>query len=221
MIRFCGHSFTPLPSGALHWTSENTLLVADLHFEKMASFARHGQLLPRYDTGMTLSAIEKDLHLTGAQRVIALGDSFHRDESVAQMLAADHARLQAIMSGMHWTWISGNHDPNPHRIGGYCTTQLHHLGVDFAHEPTHGAKGLMCGHLHPAARLSLNGRTVRRPCFVTDGNIMLLPAYGASTGHLNILSPPFHGLLRRDALQVTMLGMNQTYAVNPKRLVYG
>ncbi|UXN70625.1 hypothetical protein N8A98_05390 [Devosia neptuniae] len=46
MLRFAGHNFEPLPSGALYWRAEATLLVADLHLEKMSSFARAGQLLP-------------------------------------------------------------------------------------------------------------------------------------------------------------------------------
>ena len=43
VLRFAGHNFEPLPSGALYWHARETLLVADLHFEKMASFARRGQ----------------------------------------------------------------------------------------------------------------------------------------------------------------------------------
>ena len=42
LLRFAGHNFEPLPSGALFWRAKETLLVADLHFEKMASFARKG-----------------------------------------------------------------------------------------------------------------------------------------------------------------------------------
>ena len=69
-MRFAGHNFEPLPSGALYWHSQQTLLVADLHFEKMASFARRGQMLPPYDTGMTLARLEADLRRTGAVRLI-------------------------------------------------------------------------------------------------------------------------------------------------------
>jgi hypothetical protein len=35
MLRFGGENFQPLPSGALYWPAERTLLVADLHLEKL------------------------------------------------------------------------------------------------------------------------------------------------------------------------------------------
>ena len=61
LLHFSGHSFEALPSGALYWAAERVLLVADLHLEKLSSFASRGSLLPPYDTGMTLKRIEADL----------------------------------------------------------------------------------------------------------------------------------------------------------------
>ena len=46
-------------------------------------------------------------------------------------------------------------------------------------------------------------------------------AYGAATGTLNILSPAFAGLFHLDQLEVTMLGRDRLYPVNPRRLVGG
>jgi hypothetical protein len=71
VLRFAGHNFEPLPSGALFWRVRQTLLVADLHFEKMASFARRGQMLPPYDTAMTLKRLEADLRRTGARELLS------------------------------------------------------------------------------------------------------------------------------------------------------
>ena len=75
--------------------------------------------------------------------------------------------------------------------------------------------------LHPAARIHIKGRSVRRACFVHDRRLMLLPAYGAATGTLNILSPAFAGLFHLGQLEVTMLGRDRLYPVNPRRLVGG
>ena len=41
---------TALPDGALWVAESKTLIVSDVHFEKGASFARRGQMLPPYDT---------------------------------------------------------------------------------------------------------------------------------------------------------------------------
>ena len=123
-MRFAGNMFEPLPSGALHWPAQSTLLVADLHLEKMSSFARRGQMLPPYDTGLTLARLEADLRRTGAQRLVALGDSFHRDEGSKTLSDADRARLDGMTEMAEWLWLSGNHDPAPHALGGQCLSHL-------------------------------------------------------------------------------------------------
>lgn len=221
LLRFAGHNFEPLPSGALYWHARQTLLVADLHFEKMASFARRGQMLPPYDTGMTLSRLEADLRRTGARKLISLGDTFHRADSSKLLGNAERLRLDAIVEAVDCTWLSGNHDPAPHAIGGLCCAELELDGLTLSHEPIKGKTGLVAGHLHPAARIAVDGRTARSACFVHDNRVLILPAYGSSTGALNILSPAFLGLLNWSAVEVTMLGRDRTYPVSAKRLVRG
>jgi DNA ligase-associated metallophosphoesterase len=220
-MRFAGHNFEALPSGALHWPAQRTLLVADLHLEKLSSYARRGSFLPPYDTSMTLKRLADDLDRTGAAEVIALGDSFHRDEGTSTLLDADRLRLVALLGRAHWTWISGNHDPSPHALGGTWVTDYVRGGLTFEHKPRRGAPGLIAGHLHPAARVAADGRSVRRPCFVHDGQTFILPAYGSSTGSINILSSAFLGVLDFGALEVSMIGRGRVYPVSPKRLIGG
>ena len=221
LLRFAGHNFEPLPSGALYWHAQRTLLVADLHLEKMSSFARRGQMLPPYETGLTLARLEADLRRTGAERLVSLGDSFHRDEGTTTLTDADRARLDSMTDMAEWLWLSGNHDPRPHALGGRCLPLVELAGLTLTHEPRRGTKGLVAGHLHPAARLYMDGRSTRRACFVHDNRLLILPAYGSSTGTLNILSPAFVGLFHWPALEVTMLGRDRTYPVSPRRLVRG
>lgn len=219
LLNFAGHAFEPLPSGGLYWHAERTLLVADLHLEKLSSFARRGSLLPPYDTGLTLKRLEADIVRTGAEKVIALGDSFHRDEGTSTLLDADRLRLMTLLGRTHWTWVSGNHDPSPHALGGTCVDIFEHRGLTLTHEPRRGTPGLIGGHLHPAAHLQINGRSVRRPCFVHDGSVLVLPAYGSSAGSINILGPAFPGLFDLPSLEVTMIGRGRVYAVSVRRLV--
>lgn len=221
LLHFAGHIFEPQLSGALFWRAESMLLVADLHLEKFSSYARTGQMLPPYDTGLTLKRLERDLAATGAERVVALGDSFHRDEGTSTLLEADRLRLMALLGRTHWTWLSGNHDPAPHALGGVCLPHLEHRGLTLTHEPRAGVRGMVAGHLHPAAAVYANGSSVRRPCFVQDGSLLLLPAYGAGTGSINILGPAFAGLFDLGALEVTMLGRSRLYPVSTRRLVAG
>ena len=220
-MHFAGQILQPLPSGALYWPAQRTLLVADLHLEKLSSFAPRGQLLPPYDTGLTLKRLEADLRHTGAQRLVALGDSFHRDAGVLSLNAADRARIDAMTGLVEWLWLAGNHDPQPHALGGRCLPQLDLAGLTLTHEPRRDALNLVAGHLHPAAHIYVAGRSTRRPCFVHDNRLLILPAYGASTGALNILSPAFAGLFRWAHIEVTMLGRDRLYPVSPKHLVRG
>ena len=127
----------------------------------------------------------------------------------------------ALMDRAHWTWLSGNHDPAPHALGGVCLAALERGGLTLTHEPRRGIAGLVAGHLHPAAHVHINGRSVRRPCFVHDGRMLILPAYGSGTGNLNIFGPAFAGLFEWASLEVTMIGRGRLYPVSTKRLVGG
>jgi metallophosphoesterase superfamily enzyme len=53
---------------------------------------------------------------------------------------------------------------------------------------------------------------VRRRCFVTDGERIILPAFGALTGGLNIRDPAFRPLLRPRPL-AAVLGAGRIHAV--------
>jgi DNA ligase-associated metallophosphoesterase len=220
LLHFAGHTFEPLPSGALYWPAERALLVADLHLEKLSSYAPRGRLLPPYDTALTLRRLEADVGATGASEVIALGDSFHRDEGASTLSDADRLRLVSLLGRAHWTWIAGNHDPAPHGFGA-AVPFLERAGLTLTHVPRRGPRGLVAGHLHPAATVHVNGRSARRPCFVHDGRTLVLPAYGSATGTLNIVDPAFSGLFDWSALEVVMIGRGRVYPVSPRRLVSG
>jgi len=153
--------------------------------------------------------------------LVALGDSFHRNEGTTTLSEVDRARIDTMTDMAEWVWLSGNHDPAPHALGGHCRPDLDLAGLTLTHEPRGGASGLLAGHLHPAAHIHIEGRSTRKPCFVHDNRLMILPAYGASTGSINILSPAFVGLFHWPALEVTMLGRDRVYPVSPKRLVRG
>lgn len=220
-IEFAGQQFVPLPSGALFWPATQTLIVADLHLEKMSSFAARGSLLPPYDTGMTLKRLAADIAETAPERVICLGDSFHRDEGVKTLGKGDVAHLQKLAEQTSFLWLSGNHDPSPHTLPGYCARHYTEAGIFFTHEPQKTDLPVMAGHLHPAARVRINGRSARRSCFVYDTKLAILPSYGSSTGSLNILKPAFLRLLERSQMRVIMLGGHTLYPINPAHLVQG
>jgi DNA ligase-associated metallophosphoesterase len=213
---------TPLVEGALWWAEARTLVVADLHFEKGSFFAARGQMLPPYDTAATLSRLTAIMARMMPARVIALGDSFHDNRGGERLGEADRAALAALTDATEWIWIAGNHDPEPPKdLGGWATTELSIGPLTFRHEPRAGAKpGEIAGHLHPSARIVGRGRSIRRRCFATDGRRLVMPAFGALAGGLNVLDPAFHPLFEGRAFHALMLG-ESVHAVAGKRLVGG
>jgi metallophosphoesterase superfamily enzyme len=81
------------------------------------------------------------------------------------------------------------------------------------HEPQAGLQpGEVAGHLHPCAKVTASRGTVRRRCFVTDGERLVVPAFGAYAGGLNIRDRAFSGLFARDPL-CGALGAGRVHAV--------
>lgn len=184
---------TALPDGAL-WVGEaKTLIVSDIHFEKGSSFALRGQMLPPYDTHAALLKLTDLMLRLQPDIIVSLGDSFHDSGGPARMNARDRELLRLLMSRCDWVWVEGNHDGRaPETLGGAFHEVLHIGSLVLRHHPTEAAVPReIAGHLHPCARVSGRGRSVRRRCFATDGSRLVMPAFGAFTGGLNVCDEAF------------------------------
>jgi uncharacterized protein len=209
------------PDGALCWPEQSLLAVADLHLEKGSSFAARGQLLPPYDTAATLARLARLVARYAPRAVVALGDSFHDGGGPARLSAQDRDNLRALQRGRDWIWITGNHDPDPaESIGGTFHATITLGALTFRHRPT-GAEGEVAGHLHPVARVSQRGRAVSRRCFAADPARLVMPAFGAFTGGLNIRDAAFADLFGTLKFTAHMLGEGRLYAFAAKRCLPG
>jgi DNA ligase-associated metallophosphoesterase len=218
-LRVAGVDLRADCAGALYWPEEGLLVVADLHLEKGSSFARRGMLLPPYDTTETLARLARLVALYAPRRVIALGDNFHDGDGPARLSAADRTSLAALQRGRDWIWIAGNHDPEPAvGIGGTFAEQLVLGALTFRHQPSRGApEGEIAGHLHPVARIVQRGRAVSRRCFASDGKALLMPAFGAFTGGLNVRDRAFLAVFGTRSFTAHMLGDRRLYAFAASR----
>ena len=207
------------PAGALCWREEGLLAVADLHLEKGSSFATRGVLLPPYDTAATLARLARLIARYAPRIVVALGDSFHDGDGPARIGDGDRAALGALQRGRDWIWIAGNHDPDPViGLGGVSARTLAIGALSFRHEPQPGAvSGEIAGHLHPVARVNGRGRTVSRRCFASDGKRVVMPAFGAYAGGLNVRDRAFAAVFGTLAFTAHMLGEGRIYAVSARR----
>jgi metallophosphoesterase superfamily enzyme len=125
---------------------------------------------------------------------------------------SDRDTLGALQVGRDWVWIAGNHDPAPPvGLGGIVATQFAFGSLSFRHEPT-GAVGEIAGHLHPYARVPTRGRAISRRCFAADGERIVMPAFGAYAGGLNIRDRAFAAILRMAVLTAHLLGEHRLHA---------
>jgi metallophosphoesterase superfamily enzyme len=136
------------------------------------------------------------------------------------MAADDVAMVRAMTGACDWVWVEGNHDPSPPEdLGGRAAHEFRMGALVFRHEPTAGpARGEIAGHLHPCARVAGRGRAVRARCFASDGERLVMPAYGALTGGLNILDPAFASLFPNGVV-AGLLGRDGVYAAAGERLI--
>lgn len=193
---FAGHELLLGQGRALYWPAERTLLVADLHLEKASWFAARGQMLPPYDSRDTLERLADAVRVTGARRVITLGDNFHDNDGAWRLDAHCTGMLEALTRSLDWVWITGNHDEAlPRGFGGTILPELELGGVILRHEARAGeAAPELSGHYHPKLRVNVRGRHIARPCAVlgrsaSGAERMILPAFGTLTGGMDAGAP--------------------------------
>ncbi len=213
-LDFCGEEMVLLPSNALFWPRENALLVADLHLEKGSFYARHGQMLPPYDSRETLGRVADALKATGARRVYTLGDNFHDARGAERLEEHAAGMLEAMVRTVDWVWVTGNHDHNAdsrHAApGGTELDELEIAGIVLRHEAQSGeTRPELSGHFHPKLRLKVRERHIARACAVMSRDTagsgrMILPAFGAYTGGMDASDPAIIEALQ-PAQQITAL----------------
>lgn len=173
---------------ALHWPAQNALLVSDLHLEKASAYALNGQMLPPYDSMATLEDIAALCTKYKPAKIISLGDNFHDDDGEARLAEPAVALLVDLARDTEWLWITGNHD---RAVSGIWVGKTHDeiclSGITFRHEAQRGDPNPeVSGHFHPKFRQVLRGRMVARRCFVKTARKVIMPAFGALTGGLDV-----------------------------------
>lgn len=198
---FGGHALLALAEGALLWPARRALLVADLHFEKASWFAARGQMLPPYDSLATLADLTRLVQATGAEELWCIGDSFHDSTGCDRLPQEAQDRLRALTGSLRWTWITGNHDAALlDRCGGHVVDEAEVDGLVLRHEADpRETRPELSGHFHPKLRVQVRGKLVARRCFVATARKIVLPAFGALTGGLDVDHPALTKAVGRGA----------------------
>src|SRR5262245_22949357 len=204
-ISLCGKALLADATGALFWPAQHTLLVADLQLA--LAEPRTGARL-RHDPRETLIRLAEAIDRYQPRSVIALGDPVHDAGALSRISGDDLERLSILQEDREWVWLSGNHDAElARRFGGRRSEQIDVAGIRLRHQPLSGsATHEIAGCMHPAAKLSLFGTSLRRPCFVGNGRRLIMPAFCAFAGGRNVLDDAFLPLLGSGGLAVWLLG---------------
>jgi DNA ligase-associated metallophosphoesterase len=189
-LTLAGRRAVLLAERALWLPELATVLVADVHIGKAASFRRLGTPVPEATTAATLARLSAVLRATRAAQLVVLGDLQHSVHAQAAAPAGAFGAWRAGHAELALTLVAGNHDqragapPPAWRV--QVVDEPHELapGLALVHHPRelplHYA---LAGHVHPAVVLAGRGPgAVRLPCFHFGPGCGVLPAFGEFTG---------------------------------------
>ncbi len=182
--------FRLMAQRAAFWKEKKTLLIADPHLGKAASFRSHGIAIPSGTTGFDLERLAELIRTHRPGQLVILGDLMHSSNSKSRNVLKQLQQWRAEFKELEIRLIQGNHDrgsgdppaelkidriQNEYRVG----------SIIFSHQPRRRAAGYtIAGHIHPA--VSLRGKARRRerfPCFYFTPHYAILPAFGSFSGH--------------------------------------
>jgi uncharacterized protein len=189
VIEWMDEPFILMPEGAVYLPHRDTLLVADTHWGKTATFRARAIPIPEGSLLDDLARLSRALIRSGARRLVVLGDLLHaragRDEHTLALISgwrAGHPELEMIL-------VRGNHD----RSAGDPPAEWRMQVVDeplvvppflFQHTPRPDPLGfVIAGHLHPGVELrGRGGQRLKLPCFWFGPEMAVMPAFGSFTG---------------------------------------
>lgn len=188
-IEVAGVPLRLLAQRAAFVPASRSLLVADAHVGKAASFRALGVPVPRGTTAQTLQRLSDAIELSGARRVVFLGDFLHSAASRADATLAALTRWRERHASVALQLVRGNHDERagdpPAALGFEVVDEpLHAHGLALCHHPREwpGAY-VLGGHLHPCTTVvGRANQRLRLPCFHFGARVGVLPAFGAFTG---------------------------------------
>lgn len=187
-ISILDEHFTLLPERAIHWHSNNTLILSDLHLGKSGHFRKSGIAAPNGINKANITRLDQLIKQVEPNRLLILGDLFHSDVNREWFQFEDWRKNFRELSVI---LIAGNHDTLHHSFYEAADMTVYHefqeASFRFIHDVADGESAHLnftfSGHVHPGVRLKGKGRqSLRLPCFYRKFNQLILPAFGEFTG---------------------------------------
>jgi DNA ligase-associated metallophosphoesterase len=174
-----------LPEKAAFIEEMQTLLIADPHFGKSATFRKGGIPIPDTLLRNDLNRLSQLVNRTSAKSLIVLGDFFHSElNSEWDAFLNWKKQYKELILQV----IPGNHDKAMLKFmqaENLLSERMLRLGpLHLCHEPPKDLSvPAICGHIHPS--LTLKGvarQKIKLPAFILLKNTLILPAFGSFTG---------------------------------------
>jgi DNA ligase-associated metallophosphoesterase len=175
------------PLRAMWWAKHSMLICADVHIGKGAHFRRSGIPIPKRVNDSNLWNLVVLIEHYKPRTILFLGDLFH--SSINQ----EWEELNDCLSQfplLEKFLVKGNHEIESQNAYEKLGFSVHdNLSIEnmlFTHEPPQQYQAnyyTLCGHLHPAVRLTGHAQQrLRLPCFWMGPERGVLPAFGEFTG---------------------------------------
>ena len=187
-IELQGEHLQLLAGRALFWPARRLLAIADIHLGKDDVFRHAGIAVPAGVAGTDLDRLSAQITLSGATRLLVLGDFIHGTRGVATWRETWHAFR--ARHDIRVDLVMGNHDRGLDTQGLDVHVIDHELlegPFCFRHDHQPDRPGFcISGHVHPVVRLSALNK--RFPVFHLSSDGLSLPAFSAMTGGWKVAS---------------------------------
>jgi DNA ligase-associated metallophosphoesterase len=186
ILHIAGNNCELLAEKALYFPELHLLVVADLHLGKAAHFQSHGLAISNTVHQEDLNRLARLMEAFRIQKLIILGDLFHHGEKHGRELFSLFAQKYQHIS---IDWVLGNHDKSGkmelHNVRIHKEMQLENM--QFVHESPSSISSkeyfVFSAHEHPAVKVQHKRSNLVLPCFIKENNQLILPSFGAFTGH--------------------------------------
>lgn len=183
-----------LSDRAVFLPDSGTLLIADAHFGKAATFRASAVAIPRGTTTHDVRRLKKLARETRARRIIFLGDLLHAREGRANETLDAFTAWRSSLPDVEMLLVRGNHDRRagdpPRAWHIECVDDpLVERGLVFRHLPEAHPDGfVLSGHIHPCVKVAGRGRQREKlACYFFSDTVAVLPAFGSFTGCARVI----------------------------------
>ncbi len=181
-----------LPQKAMYIPATHTLVLADVHIGKAASFRSRNFFAPDGISSFDLFRLSQLIKQFSVTRLIVLGDLVHSQDGMTSSEVEVFERFRDAHPQVNVVLILGNHDRKVRLPPSWNLELIHgHMTEGpfvYSHDLVNTREGyVLCGHVHPSVVLYGQGKQrLRLPCFWLRPEYAVLPAFGVFTGTYSI-----------------------------------